>query len=127
MTSKERRRQYNKIWARVSRAQKKADNKETISSVEMASIAESDSLNHNQQIEEDHLDMFSNPALSSSESEQDITPTLREELSEWACIFQVKHFWYTMSIPCCTLQKMPKTLAALTAAVLSTSRAIFIK
>lgn len=91
MTSKERRRQYNKIWARVSRAQKKADNKETISSVEMASIGESDSLNLNQHIEEENLDMLSDPALSSSESEQDITPTLRKELSQWACMFQVKH------------------------------------
>ncbi|XP_051553877.1 uncharacterized protein LOC127440871 isoform X3 [Myxocyprinus asiaticus] len=91
MTSKERKRQYNKIWARVSRAQKKAANKEMISSVEMASIAESDSLNHNQHFEVDNLNMFSDPALSSSESEQDMTPTLRKELSEWACMFQVKH------------------------------------
>lgn len=35
--------------------------------------------------------MVSEPALSSSESEQDIISTLREELSEWACMFQVQH------------------------------------
>lgn len=90
MTSRERRRQYNKIWARVSRAQKAA-NKETHSSVEMVRVAESDSHSHNQHFEEEILGIFPDPALSSSESEQDPTPKLREELSEWACTFQVKH------------------------------------
>jgi len=86
MTSIERKRQYNKIWARVSGAQKAAANKETIS--EMASIADSDS--HNQLFEEENFSMFIDPALSSSDSKQDAT-TLKEELSKWACKFQVKH------------------------------------
>ncbi|KAK7130402.1 hypothetical protein R3I93_019896 [Phoxinus phoxinus] len=91
MTSKERRRQYNTIWARVSRAQKKAANKETVSSVEMTSIPETDIFSHSQLFEEENL-IFSDPALSSSESEQDSIPMLlREQLSEWACVFLIKH------------------------------------
>lgn len=99
LTSSKRKRQYNKIWARVSRTQKKAANKEPVSLTEMASIAQGESLSHSQHFEgdnesqhfTDNPDMFSDPALSSSESEKEIMPTLREHLSEWACMFQVKH------------------------------------
>ncbi len=44
-----------------------------------------------QPIEEEDINMVSDTALTSSESEEDTTPMLKEELSEWASMFHVKH------------------------------------
>lgn len=88
MTSKDRIRQYDKVWAKVSRARTIAANKEAQTSFEESSTAESETFSDNQPFEEENINMLSDTA--SSESEDDFTPTLKEELSEWASVFQIK-------------------------------------
>lgn len=89
MTSKDRKRQYDKVWAKVSRARTTAANKDAHTSFEETSSAEGEAFSDNQPFEEDNINMLSDAA--SSESEEDFTPTLKEEMSEWASIFQIKH------------------------------------
>ncbi len=91
MTSKDRKRQYDKVWAKVSRARKIAATRETNTLFEVGSTAGSEGFSFNQPIEEEDINMVSDTALTSSESEEDTTPMLKEELSEWASMFHVKH------------------------------------
>ncbi|KAF4099461.1 hypothetical protein G5714_019587 [Onychostoma macrolepis] len=91
MTSKDRKRQYDKVWAKVSRARKIAATRESNTLFEVGSTAGSEGFSLNQPIEEEDINMVSDTALTSSESEEDMTPMLKEELSEWASMFHVKH------------------------------------
>ncbi len=91
MTSKDHKRQYDKVWAKVSRARKIAATRETKTLFEVGSTAGSEGFSLNQPIEEEDINMVSDTALTSFESEEDTTPMLKEELSEWPSMFHVKH------------------------------------
>ncbi|RXN12026.1 hypothetical protein ROHU_010330 [Labeo rohita] len=69
-------------------ARKTAATNDTNTSFEVASTARSEGFSHNQQIEDENINMLSDTVQKSSESEADMAPTLKEELSEWASMFQ---------------------------------------
>ncbi|KAG9278033.1 hypothetical protein AMEX_G5823 [Astyanax mexicanus] len=97
MTVRQRKRLYNKVWARLSRSNKKTADRSVVSNyndvelISEGSAAENENTGHSYRLEMETTEMFSEEPLADSACEDDAIPTLREELSEWASMFQVKH------------------------------------
>ena len=88
MTLTDRKRHYNKMWARVSRAQKRKG-EDTESNISGKSVREISNGTH--VVNEINLGKPNTALTEIYDDEGVVGPTLREELSEWASTFYVKH------------------------------------